>query len=184
MKTFQIKISKSNKHRCLKFKSELPIESVLAAVKAVVKNTYNVSIKEIHWEVPKDRDLMWAIKEAASIRFYHKVLKEAVTEVEEAKRVGGFIMPKGSRVEYNVTSNTFFNIIVPMPWCIKIDINKISANFGLNIYHTSPEALHDFYLKGRYKITCRDSHAGFTLISFFEINTKYVIKSEVVTEEL
>ena len=48
MKTFQIRISKSGMHRCLKFKSELPMESVLAAVKAVVKNTYHVSIKEIH----------------------------------------------------------------------------------------------------------------------------------------
>lgn len=45
MKTFQIRITKEGKHRCLKFKSELPMESVLAAVKAVVKNTYHVSIK-------------------------------------------------------------------------------------------------------------------------------------------
>ena len=36
MKTFQIRISKEGKHRCLKFKSELPMESVLAAVKAYV----------------------------------------------------------------------------------------------------------------------------------------------------
>lgn len=75
MKTFQIRISKEGKHRCLKFKSELPMESVLAAVKAVVKNTYNVSIKGIHWRVPEERDIMWAINEAAAARFYTKVWK-------------------------------------------------------------------------------------------------------------
>ena len=67
MKTFQIRITKEGKHRCLKFKSELPMESVLAAVKAIVKNTYHVSIKEIHWRIPKDRNIIWAIKEAVYI---------------------------------------------------------------------------------------------------------------------
>ena len=58
MKTFQIRISKECKHRCRKFKSELPMKSVLAAVKAVVKDTYNVSIKEINYKIPEDRDIM------------------------------------------------------------------------------------------------------------------------------
>lgn len=49
MKTFQIRITKEGMHRCLKFKSELPMESVLAAVKAVVKDTYHVSIREYEY---------------------------------------------------------------------------------------------------------------------------------------
>ena len=113
MKTFQIRISKEGKHRCLKFKSELPMESVLGAVKAVVKNTYNVSIKEIHWRVPEERDIMWAINEAASIRFYHKVWKETVTEVPTVELVCTMTMPKGTKVKYNSTTNTFFDICIP-----------------------------------------------------------------------
>ena len=67
MKTYQIKVTKENKKHYIKFNSELPMESALAAVKAVIKNTYNVSIKEIHWEIPKDRNIEWAIKEASSV---------------------------------------------------------------------------------------------------------------------
>lgn len=183
MKTFQIRISKEDKHRCLKFKSELPMESVLGAVKAVVKNTYHVSIKEIHWRVPEDRDIMWAINKAASIRFYHKVWKETVTEVEEEQYIGNLIMPRGTIVGYNVTSNTFFNIIVPKPWCIKLDLDKVRKLSNLDIYYTH-DAPHTFYLKGKYKITYEDVRTDFTLISFFKINTKLVVSGEFITEEL
>ena len=99
MKTFQIRITKEGKHRCLKFKSELPMKSVWAAVKAVVKNTYHVSIKEIHWRVPEERDIMWAINEAASIRFYHKVWKDVFNEVKIETLQGVIPMPLGTVVE-------------------------------------------------------------------------------------
>ena len=183
MKTFQIRISKEGKHRCLKFKSELPMESVLAAVKAVVKNTYNVSIKEIHWRVPEDRDIMWAINEAASIRFYHRVWKETVTKVEEEQHIGNLIMPRGTRVEYNVTSNTFFNIIVPTLWWIKLDLDKVRELSNLDIRYTN-NAPHTYYLKGKYKIACKDIRTDLTFISFFKINTKLVVSGKMVTEEL
>ena len=183
MKTFQIRISKEGKHRCLKFNSELPMESVLAAVKAVVKNTYNVSIKEIHWRVPKDRDIMWAIKEAAAVRLYHRIYKETVTEVEEEQHVGNIIMPRGTRVEYNVTSNTFFNILVPKPWCIKLDLDKVRQLSNLDIRHTNG-ALHTFYLKGKYKIAYKDVRMDLTLISFYKVNTKLIVSGKFVTEEL
>lgn len=75
MKTFQIRITKEGKHRCLKFKSELPMESVLAAVKAVVKNTYHVSIKEIHWRVPEERDIIGS-------RVNNKISREIVNIVK------------------------------------------------------------------------------------------------------
>lgn len=184
MKTFQIRITKEGKHRCLKFKSELPMESVLAAVKAVVKNTYHVSIKEIYWRVPEDRDIMWAIKEASSIRFYHKVWKEIITEVPVAKLVGSLLMPKGTKVESNVTENTFFNIQVPTPWCIKLDTTKASEQVGVDIYHTN-DGIHKFYLIGKYKIVCDDKLlTKSTLIKFYKLDVKYVVTGEMVTEEL
>lgn len=184
MKTFQIRITKEGKHRCLKFKSELPMESVLAAVKAVVKNTYHVSIKEIHWRVPEERDIMWAIKEAAAVRFYHKVWKETVTEVPVAKMAGHILMPHGTTVEYNVTTNTFFNLQVPAPWCIKLDTTKAAEQAGVDIYHTNG-GIHTFYLIGRYKIVCDDkSLAKSTLIKFYKLDVKYVVTGEMVTEEL
>ena len=183
MKTFQIRISKESEHRCLKFKSELPMKSVLAAVKAVVKDTYNVSIKEINYKVPEDRDIMWAINEAAAVRFYHRVYKETVTEIEEEQHVGNIIMPRGTRVEYNVTSNTFFNILVPKPWCIKLDLDKVRKLSNLDIRHTN-DAPHTFYLKGKYKIAYKDVRTDLTLISFYKINTKLVVSGKFVTEEL
>ena len=184
MKTFQIRITKKENHRCLKFKSELPMESVLAAVKAVVKNTYHVSIKEIHWRVPEDRDIMWAINEAAAVRFYHKVYKETIQEVPVTKLVGGLFMPQGTKVESNVTENTFFNIQVPASWCIKLDTTKASERVGVDIYHTNG-GIHKFYLIGRYKIVCDDkSFAKSTLIKFYKLDVKYVVTGEMVTEEL
>ena len=182
MKTFQIRISKSGMHRCLKFKSELPMESVLAAVKAVVKNTYHVSIKEIHWRVPEERDIMWAIKEAAAVRFYHKVYKETIKEVPVAKMAGHILMPHGTTVEYNVTTNTFFNIQVPAPWCIKLDTLKAKEESGLNIY-TTVDGPHKFYLRGLYKIECNECAKG-TLVFFYKVTIKYVVTGEFVTEEL
>lgn len=184
MKTFQIRITKEEKHRCLKFKSELPMESVLAAVKAVVKNTYHVSIKEIHWRVPEDRDIMWAINEAAAVRFYHKVYKETIQEVPVAKLVGSLLMPKGTKVESNITENTFFNIQVPASWCVKLDTTKASERVGVDIYHTNG-GIHKFYLIGRYKIVCDDkSFAKSTLIKFYKLDVKYVVTGEMITEEL
>ena len=183
MKTFQIRISKEGKHRCLKFKSELPMESVLGAVKAVVKNTYNVSIKEINYKVPEDRDIMWAINKAAAVRLYHRIYKETVTEVEEEQHVGNIIMPRGTKVEYNVTSNTFFNILVPKPWCIKLDLDKVRELSNLDIHYTN-NAPHTFYLEGKYKIACKDIRMDLTLISFYKINTKLVVSGKFITEEL
>lgn len=183
MKTFQIRITKEGKHRCIKFKSELPMESVLAAVKAVVKNTYHVSIKEIHWRVPEERDIMWAIREASAVRFYHKVWKDIFNKVEEVKHIGNIIMPKHTIVSYNVTENTFFNISVTKPWCIKLDTDKVcQINPDLNIHRTVGGA-HTFYLVGKHKIAYKDC-GNITLISFFKIETKTVITGEIVTEEL
>ena len=182
MKTFQIRISKEGKHRCLKFKSELPMESVLAAVKAVVKNTYHVSIKEIYWRVPEDRDIMWAIKEASSVRFYHKVWKEIVTEVPVTKMVGHILMPQGTKVEYNVTTNTFFNLSIPAPWCIKLDTLRAKKELGLDI-HTTVDGIHTFYLHGIYKIECNECVKG-TSIFFYKVTIKRVVTSEMITEEL
>ena len=118
MKTFQVRIAKDGKHRCLKFKSELPMESVLGAIKAVVKNTYHVSIKEINWRVPENRDIMWAINEAANVRFYHKVWKETVHEVifPTVEFVGQIVMPSGTKVYCNVNTNTFFDFCLPGSW--------------------------------------------------------------------
>lgn len=182
MKTFQIKISKSDKHRCLRFKSELPIEAVLAAVKAVTKDTYHVSIKEIHWRVPEDRDIMWAIKEAAAVRFYHKVYKETIHKVPVAKMAGHILMPHGTIVEYNVTTNTFFNLQIPAPWCIKLDTLKAKEESGLDI-HTTVDGVHAFYLHGKYKIECNECAKG-TLVFFYKVTINYVVTGETITEEL
>ena len=181
MKTFQIRISKEGKHRCLKFKSELPMESVLAAVKAVVKNTYNVSIKEIHWRVPADRDIMWAINEAASIRFYHRVWKETVTEVPTVNLACTMTMPKGTKVEYNSTTNTFFDICIPHNF-VSLDISKINMMTCLDV-HTTNDGIHPFYLRGQYEIKCKE-FTTFTAVLFYKIYTKKVVKGEFITEEL
>lgn len=184
MKTFQIRITKEGKHRCLKFKSELPMESVLAAVKAVVKNTYNVSIKEIHCRIPEDRDIIWAINEAAAVRFYHKVYKETIKEVPAIKLVGSIFMPQGTKVESNVTENTFFNIHVPAPWCINLDTTKAMKQAGVDIHHTV-SGVHTFYLIGKYKIVCDDkSLAKSTLIKFYKLDVEHVVTGEMITEEL
>ena len=181
MKTFQIRISKEGKHRCLKFKSELPMESVLAAVKAVVKNTYHVSIKEIHWRVPEDRDIMWAINEASSVRFYHKVWKETVTEVPTVELVCTMTMPKGTKVKYNSTTNTFFDICIPFKF-VSVNIDNINRMTGLDI-RTTNDGMHPFYLRGQYEIKCVE-FTTFTAISFYKIYNKKVVNGEFVTEEL
>ena len=181
MKTFQIRISKEGKHRCLKFKSELPMKSVLAAVKAVVKGTYNVSIKEINYKIPEDRDIMWAINEAASIRFYHKVWKKVVTEVPTVELACTMTMPKGTKVEYNSTTNTFFNICIPYKF-VSLDIHNINMMTGLDI-HTTNGGIHPFYLRGQYEIKCLEFNT-FTVVSFYKIYTKRVVNSEFITEEL
>lgn len=184
MKTFQIRITKEGYHRCLKFKSELPMKSVLAAVKVVVKNTYHVSIKEIHWRVPDERDIMWAINEAAAVRFYHKVYKETIHKVPVDKLVGSLFMPQGTKVESNVTENTFFNIQVPAPWCIKLDTTKAAEQAGVDIHYTNG-GIHKFYLIGKYKIICDNkSFAKSTLIKFYKLDVKDVVTGEIVTEEL
>ena len=181
MKTFQISITKEGKHRCLKFKSELPMQSVLAAVKAVVKNTYHVSIKEIHWRVPEDRDIMWAIKEAAAVRFYHKVWKETVTEVPTVELVCTMTMPKGTKVKYNSTTNTFFDICIPSNF-VSVNIDNINRMTGLDIRATN-DGMHPFYLRGQYEIKCVE-FTTFTAISFYKIYNKKVVNGEFVTEEL
>ena len=182
MKTFQIRITKEGKHRCLKFKSELPMQSVLAAVKAVVKNTYHVSIKEIHWRVPEDRDIMWAIKEAAAVRFYHKVWKETITEVPNVDELMCTItMPKGTKVEYNSTTNTFFDICIPSKF-VSVNIDNINRMTGLDI-RTTNDGMHPFYLRGQYEIKCVE-FTTFTAISFYKIYNKKVVNGEFVTEEL
>lgn len=158
------------------------MESVLAAVKAVVKNTYHVSIKEIHWRVPEERDIMWAIKEAAAVRFYHKVYKETIQEVPVAEMEGHILMPHGTTVEYNVTTNTFFNFQIPGSWYIKFDALKAKEESGLDIY-TTVDGVHAFYLHGIYKIECNDCAKG-TLIVFYKMTTKYVVKGEIITEEM
>ena len=181
MKTFQIRISKEGKHRCLKFKSELPMESVLAAVKAVVKNTYHVSIKEIHWRVPEDRDIMWAIKEASDVRFYAKVWKITCHKVPTVIQLGQISLPHGTKVESNISNSiTFFNIITP--WDIELDLTKIEEGSGLDIY-TTFNGNHKYYIKQACKISCSDNDKG-TLITFYKAG--YTIKREYkyVTEEL
>ena len=133
MKTFQIRITKEGKHRCLKFKSELPMESVLAAVKAVVKNTYNVSIKEIHWRVPEERDIMWAINEAKAVRFYAKVWKINCHKVPTVIQLGQISLPHGTKIESNSSESvTFFNIITP--YDIELDLLKIKEESNLDIH--------------------------------------------------
>ena len=181
MKTFQIRISKEGKHRCLKFKSELPMESVLAAVEAVVKNTYLVSIKEIHWKVPEDRDIMWAIKEASSIRFYRKVWKNTVSEVLTSEPVGTIALPKGTKVDYNFSTNTFFDICIPNS-LLSLNISEVNKVTGLDI-RTTNEGIHPFYLRGQYEIKCLEFNT-FTAISFYKIYTKKVVNGEFITEEL
>ena len=182
MKTFQIRITKEGKHRCLKFKSELPMQSVLAAVKAVVKNTYHVSIKEIHWRVPEDRDIMWAIKEAAAVRFYHKVWKETITEVPNVvELVCTITMPKGTKVEYNSTTNTFFDICIPSKF-VSVNIDNINRMTGLDIRTTNGGML-PLYLRGQYEIKCVE-FTKFTAVSFYKIYNKKVVNGEFVTEEL
>ena len=181
MKTFQIRISKEDNHRCLKFKSELPIESVLAAVKAIVKDTYHVSIKEIHWEVPEDRDIMWAIKEASAVRFYTKVWKPVLHKVPIITQLGQILLPYGTKVESNISNSiTFFNIITP--WDVELDLIKIEEESGLDIY-TTFNGNHKYYIKQACKISCSDGDKG-TLITFYKAG--YTIKREYkyVTEEL
>lgn len=182
MATFQVRITKDDNHRCLKFKSELPIEAVLGAIKAVVKSTYVVSIKEIEWKVSEDRTLMWAVKEAASIKFYHKVWKETVIEVPLIIKVGSILMPHGTIVMVNATTNTFFDICVPNCF-MKLDTPKINRELGLEIYVTSPLAVHPFYLQGVYDIESEECDKG-VIVTFYKKTIKHVVKSECVTEEL
>lgn len=183
MATFQVRISKEDNHRCLKFKSELPIEAVLGAIKAVAKSTYVVSIKEIEWKVSEDRTLMWAVKEAASIRFYHKVWKETIIEVPVTNKVGSILMPHGTIVQINTTTtNTFFNIFVPHCF-MKLDTPKINRELGLEIYVTSPLATHPFYLQGIYDIEREECDKG-VIVTFYKKAIKHVVKNECVSEEL
>lgn len=183
MATFQVRISKDNNHRCLKFKSELPIEAILGAIKAVVKSTYVVSIKEIEWKVSEDRTLMWAVKEAASIRFYHKVWKETIIEVPVINKVCSILMPNGTIVQTHATTiNTFFNIYVPHCF-MKLDISKINRELGLEIYVTSPLATHPFYIPGIYSIEREECDKG-VMVTFYKKDTKHVVENKCVTEEL
>lgn len=182
MKTFQISISKEDKHCRIKFKSELPIESVLGAVKAVVKNTYNVSIKEIKYKVPEDRDIIWAINKAASVRFYHKVWKDTITEVPYVKIFCSTIVPKGTKVNYNISgNNTFFDVCIPYEY-ITLDISKLNKDTNLEIFTTN-NGKHPFYLIGHYEIKCKE-FSTFTAITFYKTHTCKVINSEFITEEL
>lgn len=183
MKTFQVRIAKEGKHRCLKFKSELPMESVLGAVKAVVKSTYYVSIKEINWKVSEDRDIMWALNEAANIKFYHRVWKETVHEAlfPTVEFVGQIVMPSGTKIHCNVNTNTFFDFCFT-DWYIKPDIPKINALLGLDI-RTTENSMHPFYLRGKYKIEYNECTKG-TLVTFYKIFTKNVVTGEFVTEEI
>lgn len=181
MKTFQIRITKEGKHRCLKFKSELPMESVLAAVKAVVKNTYHVSIKEIHWRVPEERDIIWAIKEAKAVRFYAKVWKINCHKVPTVIQLGQISLPHGTKIESNSSESvTFFNIITP--YDIKLDLLKIKEESNLDI-HTTLNGNHKYYIRDVCEISCSDGDKG-TLITFYK--SGYTIKGEYeyVTEEL
>lgn len=183
MKTFQVRISKDDNHRCLKFKSELPIEAVFGAIKAVVKSTYVVSIKEIEWKVSEDRTLMWAVKEAASIRFYHKVWKETIIEVPVTNKVGSILMPHGAIVQVNTTTtNTFFNICVPHCF-LKLDISKVQKALDLDIYVTSPLATHPFYISGIYSIESKECDNG-VIVTFYKKDIKHVVKNECITKEL
>ena len=181
MKTFQIRITKEGKHHCLKFKSELPMESVLAAVKAVVKNTYHVSIKEIHWRIPEGRDIMWAIKEAAAVRFYAKVWKINYYKVPTVIQLGQISLPHGTKIESNSSESvTFFNIITP--YDIELDLLKIKEESNLDI-HTTLNGNHKYYIRDVCEISCNGDDKG-TLITFYK--SGYTIKGEYeyVTEEL
>lgn len=182
MATFQVRITKDDNHRCLKFKSELPIEAVFGAIKAVVKSTYVVSIKEIEWKVSEDRTLIWAVKEAASIRFYHKVWKETVIEVPLVIKVGSILMPHDTIVQFHTTTNTFFNIYVPHCF-MKLDISKINKELGLEINVTSSLATHPFYIPGIYSIEREECDKG-VMVTFYKKTIKHVVKNECVTEEL
>ena len=157
------------------------MESVLAAVEAVVKNTYLVSIKEIHWKVPEDRDIMWAIKEASSIRFYRKVWKNTVSKVLIPEPVGAIALPKGTKVDDNFSTNTFFDVCVPNRF-LSLNISEVNKVTGLDICTTN-EGIHPFYLRGRYSIKCKE-RSTFVEINFYKIRTKFVVNSELVTEEL
>lgn len=181
MKTFQIRISKEGKHRCLKFKSELPMESVLAAIKAVVKNTYHVSIKEIHWRVPEDRDIMWAINEAKAVRFYAKVWKINCHRVPTVIQLGQISLPHGTKIESNNSESiTFFNIITP--YDIELDLLKIKEESNLDI-HTTINGNHKYYIRDVCEISCNDGNKG-TLITFYKSGYTIKRKYEYVTEEL
>ena len=168
-------------HRCLKFKSELPMESVLAAVKAVVKDTYHVSIKEIHWRVPEDRDIMWAIKEAKAVRFYAKVWKINCHKVPTVIQLGQISLPHGTKVESNSSESvTFFNIITP--YDIKLDLLKIKEESNLDI-HTTLNGNHKYYIRDICEISCNDGDKG-TLITFYKAGDTIKGEYEYVTEEL
>ena len=125
---------------------------------------------------------MWAIKEASSIRFYHKVWKEIVTEAPTVKLVCTITMPKGTKVDYNTTTNTtFFDICIPLKF-VSLDISKINMMTCLDI-HTTNDGIHPFYLRGQYEIKCLE-FITFTYVSFYKIYTKRVVNGEFRTEEL
>ena len=181
MKTFQIRISKEDKHRCLKFKSKLPMESVLGAVKAVVKNTYHVSIKEIHWRVSEDRDIMWAINEAKAVRFYAKVWKINCYKVPTVIKLGQISLPHGTKIESNSSESvTFFNIITP--YDIELDLLKIKEESNLDI-HTTLNGNHKYYIRDICEISCNDGGKG-TLITFYKAGDTIKREYKYVTEEL
>ena len=157
------------------------MESVLAAVEAVVKNTYLVSIKEIHWKVPEGRDIMWAIKEAKAVRFYAKVWKINCHKVPTVIQLGQISLPHGTKIESNSSESvTFFNIITP--YDIKLDLLKIKEESNLDI-HTTLNGNHKYYIRNVCEISCNDGDKG-TLITFYK--SGYTIKREYeyVTEEL
>ena len=172
MKTFQIKISKENKKRHIKFNSDLPMESALAAVKAVVKNTYNVSIKEIHWEVPEDRDIIWAVKEASAVRFYTKIQKPVLHKIPIVTQLGQMLLPYGTKVESNTSDSvTFFNIITP--YDIELNITKIKEESDLDVY-TTLNGTHKYYIRHKCEISCSNDDKG-TLITFYETNYRIIV---------
>ena len=107
--------------------------------------------------------------------------KETVTEVPTVELVCTMTMPKGTKVEYNSTTNTFFNICIPYKF-VSLDVHNINMMTGLDI-HTTNGGIHPFYLRGQYEIKCLEFNT-FTAVSFYKIYTKRVVNSEFITEEL
>ena len=112
----------------------------------------------------------------------YKVWKDTITEVSYVKPICSIMMPKGTKIDYNISgNNTFFNVYTPCKF-VTLDVSQLNKDTNLEIFTTN-NGKHTFYLIGKYEIKCKE-FSTFIGVTFYEIYTHKVINSEFITEEL